>query len=936
MRCLFLMPCIAMMALLLLLAPTHTKGPVYLLPVNRRVRRQYTPPLRHRHGYARGPNPHSYRIWRPSLLLLYIVCFFHTPTAPTTAAPCRYHAPVSITTVTSPYNTRYNTNWVLQCGDVHPNPGHRRIYQLRQGCRDVRGPPISLFDIEEYAQHLVVNTNRRYDSLDDATTAKDHDMKLASWNIQGAQGSVSLQRWASTLHLISQCRIDLCGIQEYNPCVPKPEAATTALNNDYKCYAAPGTEPRIAFVVRNSVVPHILETLYSPNGLAGAIRIQLPNSPRRTIACVYSKFNQQDKQEVDLFLQSLRPYDIIMGDYNDDMWSPNPTRPWQEDLANGVFLDPLHASSQPPDPRQYYTRIPRHGRPRRLDAILIKQQIPNIPWTYYDTIQMPISDHALVLLGIRWRIGAPDPPRRKPQPTVAKWYTKQFQRFANTISTLPVTNNDPPLRTARRILSAIAHAARPRQPTRAQTTATASWSETTDPKARLREYGEIQEQHIRRQIGKLRRAAVHKLGYFYKMVKRWRTGLIAQDTPQPPIGGTQYVLNHFAGDPTYDEDACRQLIQKHVRHRTWNTTTPTYEEYLRCLRAPKNKSAGPDGVPPHLLRHLPDHVQRQLYQAIVAVWNGQHIPVAWLQSRVVLIYKKKDPQDPRNYRPIYVSTAIYSILTRLLLTRISEALTPGLLDIQHGATQGRNTTTLATKLLNDLHVEDGYVALLDVAKAFPSVPRPMLTGIVKEAGAPENIIRMLGEIYHHTPAVLTLHGKDLPIRPTRGMKEGCPLSPTLFLLYYDILLRETMERCPRARLYVFVDDIAVRAPTKEALLHTLDTLHDVAYTMGLRFNKDKTEVCHWAKDYDLRPITWRQQLIPVRPPIMTYVGHVLAHPTQEDTAWDMVTTQLHHDVAAYRTLPLNAYEKVAIINAVLIPRWTYRGLFLGNRTRMAY
>ena len=120
----------------------------------------------------------------------------------------------------------------------------------------------------------------------------------------------------------------------------------------------------------------------------------------------------------------------------------------------------------------------------------------------------------------------------------------------------------------------------------------------------------------------------------------------------------------------------------------------------------------------------------------------------------------------------------------------------------------------------------------------------MLTGIVKEAGVPKNIIRMLAEIYQHTPAVLTLHGRDLPIRPTRGMKEGCPLSPTLLLLYYDILLRETKERCPRAQLYVFVDDIAVRAPPEEAPLHTLDTLHDVACTMGLRFNKDKIEVYH--------------------------------------------------------------------------------------------
>ena len=74
------------------------------------------------------------------------------------------------------------------------------------------------------------------------------------------------------------------------------------------------------------------------------------------------------------------------------------------------------------------------------------------------------------------------------------------------------------------------------------------------------------------------------------------------------------------------------------------------------------------------------------------------------------------------------------------------------------------------------------------------------------------------------------------------MKEGCPLSPTLFFLHYDILLRETKERCPDACLYVFVDDITVRTPTRGSLLHTLDTLHEVAHTMELRFNKDKAEV----------------------------------------------------------------------------------------------
>ena len=169
---------------------------------------------------------------------------------------------------------------------------------------------------------------------------------------------------------------------------------------------------------------------------------------------------------------------------------------------------------------------------------------------------MPISDHTLVLLGIRWRIGAPNAPCRKPQPSVSKWYTTHFQRFTNSMSTL-VKDTNPPLHTARHILSAIAHAARPRHATRTKTPATTTWSETPDPTVRLPEFGEAQEHHIRKQIGKLRRPAVHRSGYFYKMVKRWRTGLIAQDTPQPPIGGTPHVMNHFAGDPTYDKDVCQ-------------------------------------------------------------------------------------------------------------------------------------------------------------------------------------------------------------------------------------------------------------------------------------------------------------------------------------------------------------------------------------------
>ena len=66
-------------------------------------------------------------------------------------------------------------------------------------------------------------------------------------------------------------------------------------------------------------------------------------------------------------------------------------------------------------------------------------------------------------------------------------------------------------------------------------------------------------------------------------------------------------------------------------------------------------------------------------------------------------------------------------------------------------------------------------------------------------------------------------------------------------------------------------------------------------------------------------------------PVPTYLGHVLAHPLHEEEAWDLVTNQLRHDPSAYKIVPLNSFESIAIINPVLIPRWAYKGMFLGDR-----
>ena len=73
-----------------------------------------------------------------------------------------------------------------------------------------------------------------------------------------------------TLQRLRDCRIDIARIWDYNPGFPLPDAATAALHTSFKCHAAPGTGPRVAFPVRNTVEPYILETIYSRDQMSSS------------------------------------------------------------------------------------------------------------------------------------------------------------------------------------------------------------------------------------------------------------------------------------------------------------------------------------------------------------------------------------------------------------------------------------------------------------------------------------------------------------------------------------------------------------------------------------------------------------------------------------------------------------------------------------------
>jgi hypothetical protein len=84
-----------------------------------------------------------------------------------------------------------------------------------------------------------------------------------------------------------------------------------------------------------------------------------------------------------------------------------------------------------------------------------------------------------------------------------------------------------------------------------------------------------------------------------------------------------------------------------------------------------------------------------------------------------------------------------------------------------------------------------YVNFVDYEKAFDSLDRDALWRLLR----PENIARVICTTYNGITTCRVVHAGELstPFRLPTGEKQGCLLSPFLFLLHIDWVMRKTTE-----------------------------------------------------------------------------------------------------------------------------------------------
>lgn len=307
-----------------------------------------------------------------------------------------------------------------------------------------------------------------------------------------------------------------------------------------------------------------------------------------------------------------------------------------------------------------------------------------------------------------------------------------------------------------------------------------------------------------------------------------------------------FVVEDDTNIPTFD---CNMPIENDLYDIT--ITEKDMFEALNSLNV--NKSQGPDGIHPKLLKELAQELSYPLKLLFDKSLKEGKIPNQWKEAEVRPIFKNKGKKtSPGNYRPVSLTAIICKVFEKFIRDAMCRHFTEnGLLsDEQYGFCKGRSCSTQLLVTLNDwMSSIDNKIPLdaayLDFRKAFDSVPHKRLINKLKGYGVKGRVLNWVTDFLSTRNQFVSINGKQSHKAPvTSGVPQGSVLGPTLFIYYINDLPQVT-----NLLIKIFADDTKAYSQIrneedKSKLQKGIESLVGWSDVWLLRFNSDKCKVLH--------------------------------------------------------------------------------------------
>lgn len=202
------------------------------------------------------------------------------------------------------------------------------------------------------------------------------------------------------------------------------------------------------------------------------------------------------------------------------------------------------------------------------------------------------------------------------------------------------------------------------------------------------------------------------------------------------------------------------------------------------------KAPGPDGFTAGFYQTHWETVGKSVTNAVLDFLNGGQLPDDMNRTTLVLIPKTKHPQDLKNFRPISLCNVIYKLCSKVLANRLRSFLDDIISAEQSAFVPGRLITDNVlvayecTHYLKRKKGKAGACAIkLDMAKAYDRVEWNYLQGMMIKLGFTENFVNTIMRCVTTVSFSVRVNGQlSIPFNPSRGIHQGDPISPYLFLI----------------------------------------------------------------------------------------------------------------------------------------------------------
>ncbi|XP_062089159.1 uncharacterized protein LOC133795722 [Humulus lupulus] len=279
-----------------------------------------------------------------------------------------------------------------------------------------------------------------------------------------------------------------------------------------------------------------------------------------------------------------------------------------------------------------------------------------------------------------------------------------------------------------------------------------------------------------------------------------------------------------------------------------------------------DKSPGPDGFSPGFYQKFWDIVGVDIISMVQDFFTTGMFPDHLSETNIVLIPKKSNPESMGDLRPIALCNVVYKVVSKVMANRMKDVLNVVISETQSAFVPGRLITDNIMVAFEVMHYlkrkvsgKDGFMALkLDMSKAYDRIEWGFLEAMMKKMGFGDHWVSLVMKCVSSVAYKIAIEGQELgPIVPTRGLRQGDPLSPYLFIICaegFSALISKfvgdgRLTGCKVARSapvishMLFADDSYLFCKSSmEEVIHVGELLHFYQLASGQQINLAKSSV----------------------------------------------------------------------------------------------